>query len=345
MKLTNIITYLILTTVSSLFYSSSALAQKTDTVYLYNGDRITGELKKFETGLLYLSTDAMQTVTIEYDRILTVWSEKNFEFRTAFGRRYFGTIRKSETPGAVIIITNVDSIRTPLSDIVQITSIKNSFFQSIDGSIDLGLNYTKASDVLQYSIQASVIHRTTNYYNRFDLRSIISDEANNISRNNDAGISVTRLFTGQWYVSAQIKGQQNTELNLDFRVLSGVGGGYDVIRTNSQRLNTLAGVIANRERTIDSLVVSNNLELVVGVHYKLFRYRHPKIDISSGFDVFPNLTTKGRVRIESDLNAKLEILKDLFFGVTLYYNYDNNPSSNSSSKSDWGVITSIGYSF
>ena len=39
-------------------------AQKNDTIYLRNGDRITGELKKFEYGLLNLSTDAMKTISI-----------------------------------------------------------------------------------------------------------------------------------------------------------------------------------------------------------------------------------------------------------------------------------------
>ena len=53
----------------SFLFLLPAQAQKNDTVYLYNGDRITGELKKFEYGLLFLKTDAMQTVNIEYDRI------------------------------------------------------------------------------------------------------------------------------------------------------------------------------------------------------------------------------------------------------------------------------------
>ena len=39
-------------------------AQKNDTIYLRNGDRITGELKKIEYGLLNLSTDAMKTISI-----------------------------------------------------------------------------------------------------------------------------------------------------------------------------------------------------------------------------------------------------------------------------------------
>ena len=54
-------------------------AQKEDTVYLTNGDRITGELKKYENGLLVLKTDALSTINIENDKIQTFCSKKFFE--------------------------------------------------------------------------------------------------------------------------------------------------------------------------------------------------------------------------------------------------------------------------
>jgi hypothetical protein len=322
-----------------------ALGQKNDTVYLYNGDRITGELKKFENGLLFLKTDAMQTVNIEYDRISTLYSAKNFEFRETSGYRYFGTLLNSSVPGTVNIITTIDTIPKPLWDIVQITSIKNRFFQKIDGSIDIGLNYTKASDVFQFSIAASAIHRTANYATEVDLSSIVSDQDDDISRNNDAGLNVTRYFPGKWFANILTMGQQNTELDLDYRLLAGLGGGYDLVRSNSQRLCGMGGLLANRERTLDSALVSTNLELLLSLQYKWFKYRQPKIDITSGFNVYPSLSTSGRVRLEYDLSAKIEIVKDVFFSITLYDNFDNNPSASNNSKNDWGIITSIGYTF
>jgi hypothetical protein len=320
-------------------------AQKNDTVYLDNGDRITGELKKFEYGLLFLKTDAMETVNIEYDRIFTLYSSKQFEFRTTSGYRYFGTLLNSTVPGSVNIVTSTDTIPKPLWDIVQITSIKNRFFQKIDGSIDLGLSYTKSSDIFQYSLMASVTHRSNNYETSIDLSSILSDQNEDISRNNDLGLDVTRYFSGKWFALAGTKGQQNTELDLDYRIQAGIGGGYDMVRSNAQRLYGLAGLLANRERTIDSSLVSNNGELMISMAYKWFTYHQPKIDVSSGINFFPSLTSWGRIRLEYDLTAKIEILKDLFFGLTIYDNFDNNPSSSSSSKNDWGIITSLGYTF
>lgn len=322
-----------------------AHAQKNDTVYLNNGDRITGELKKLEYGLLFLKTDALETVSIEFDGIATMYSSKFFELRSTSGYRYFGRLMPSATPGSVNIITKTDTVPKPLWDIVQITSIKNRFFQKIDGSADLGLSYTKASDVFQFSFMTSVIYRTTNYSTRFDLSSIITDQEEDKSRNNDAGFNVTRYFPGKWFALAEARGQENTELDLDYRISTGLGAGYDLVRNNSQRWYGLAGIIANKERTIDSALLSTNMEVLLSTQYKWFRYRQPKIDITSGLNFYKSLTTKGRVRLEFDLSAKVEILKDVFLSLTLYENFDNNPASAISSRNDWGIITSLGYTF
>jgi len=49
--------------------------------------------------------------------------------------------------------------------------------------------------------------------------------------------------------------------------------------------------------------------------------------------------------MEYGFAAKIEVVKDVFMGLILYDNFDNNHSTRSSSKNDWGIITSMGYSF
>jgi hypothetical protein len=43
--------------------------RKTDVVTLYNGDRITGEVKSLNAGILRFSTDAMGTLRVEWQEI------------------------------------------------------------------------------------------------------------------------------------------------------------------------------------------------------------------------------------------------------------------------------------
>jgi len=48
------------------FTGLTSFAQKDDTVRLYNGDRITGEFKRLEYGMLNFKTNDMGTLNIEW---------------------------------------------------------------------------------------------------------------------------------------------------------------------------------------------------------------------------------------------------------------------------------------
>lgn len=335
---------------SSLFFlafnCSNFYAQKNDTIYLLNGDKITGEIKRFEYGILFLSTDAMLMVNIPFDRINTIYSNKLYELVTNSGIKYFGYIGKSSTKASINIILPNEVLEKPIWDIVNIAYLKNKFIQRTDGSINLGLSYTKASNVLQYSIGGYAIHRIKYYATRIDLSTIRTNENNgNITKNNDYSLSLTRYLPRKWFIKLQEKFQQNTELDLLYRFQSALGPGYDIIRTNKNRLYGLIGISHNLEETIQTDQNSNNIEGIVSLQYRWIQYRHPKIDVTSGLNYFPSMTVQNRFRLEFNLNAKFEIITDMFFNIEFYDKFDSKNISDGKAKNDYGIITSIGYMF
>jgi hypothetical protein len=50
----------------------SAFANKVDTIFFQNGDRITAEVKSMENNKLRLSTDDAGTITLEWDKVDSV---------------------------------------------------------------------------------------------------------------------------------------------------------------------------------------------------------------------------------------------------------------------------------
>jgi len=336
----------LLTLFGVLLLPAILFAQKNDTVYLSNGDRITGELKKYEYGLLTFKTDAMNTVIIEYDLIQTMYSSKYFMVRTSSGMLYFGSIAKADFPGSINLVITNDTILKPIVDIVQITSIKNKIWSRIDGAIDLGSSYTKASDVLQFNLSGNASYRTARYFSDLNMNSIITSQSTkNTSRKNDAELGINRILQRRWFAGVQAKGQQNTELNLEYRIQTGLGLGYDMVHNNRNRLFSTAGIFVNNEKTIDTEKRTTNIEGLVAVSYKWFKYQSPKIDVVSSASLYPSFTVAGRYRFEYELKAKFEIITDLYLSLSLYDNYDSKPSETDPAKNDWGVITSIGYSF
>ena len=49
--------------------------------------------------------------------------------------------------------------------------------------------------------------------------------------------------------------------------------------------------------------------------------------------------------IEGKLRSRYELVKDLFFEISLYGSYDSDPGAEANSNSDYGLVTSLGYSF
>lgn len=330
----------------SLGFCAVSKAQKNDTIYLLNGDRITGELKKSESAIITLKTNAMKTVSIEVEDVNTIFSNKYFEFRTISGIRYYGSIFPSPDTASVYLITATDTLPKPLWDLAVINQIRNRFFQRIDGSIDLGLSYTKSINVFQYNINAWATYRATHASTRIDISSILSDAGDDdINLNNDIGLNYTRYLQGKWFARVQVDVQQNTELNLQQRIQLGPAGGYDIVRTSPMRLYALVGVLGNREELIDDGSKTTNLEGLLALYYSWDRYHFPKLDISSGFDFYPSLTVSGRIRFEFDASIRYEIFTDIFINLSYYQNFDNKPDAAGLSKNDYGVVTSLGYTF
>jgi hypothetical protein len=332
-----------------LFGISAVNAQKNDTVILLNGDRISGELKKFEYGLLSLKTDGMSTLSIEYDHIKTFYSTKNFEIIDVDGFTYFGSFAYSATPGNVLIVVGNGNVDISINEVVQITRIKNIFWHRFSGSVDFGASYYKSTNIFQYNLNTSIDYRAKRQLVSFSLSSIVSDQLDSeepiITKNNDIGFGYERFITGKWWAGGGVKLQQNTELNLDYRFQLGIIGGYDIIHTNPVRFYTYAGLLANKEKSIDTTAISSNLEGLLSMRLIWIVYRHPRVNISTNFDYYPSITIRNRHRMEYNLNAKYEIFKDFYLGATFYEKFDSKSAGDDSALSDWGTTFSIGYSF
>ena len=65
---------------------------KLDSVRLVNGNEITGEIKRLLRGILSYGTDSMGTVAIEWDDVIAVTSNFNYEVRLENGMRYYGSL-------------------------------------------------------------------------------------------------------------------------------------------------------------------------------------------------------------------------------------------------------------
>ena len=128
--------------------------EKTDVVVLKNGDHLTGEVKGLEYARLRLKTDTMETVYVKWEEVAQVTSKYSFELELENGLRFFGSLGTPAEAGMVSVIESERTVGLALDQVVRIRPIKQRFWKRIDGSFSLGLSFTKASDVLRFSLNA-----------------------------------------------------------------------------------------------------------------------------------------------------------------------------------------------
>ena len=332
-------------TILTLFYTLS-FAEKTDIVILKNGDKMTGEVKRMEFAVLTFKTDAMSTVEIEWGKIRYVKSKFIFRVERENGVNSFGILDTDTLNNEIVVGLPPHFDKININKVVVLIPIKETFLDALNISVDIGFSYTKASDISQFNFSGNINHRTRLYERTIDFTSIMTSQVDTLqSQNHDYKFQVKRLFLQHWYLTGGIGAQKNTQLGLDLRLLAYVGGGNDIIRTNSNILSAGGGLQLTREWTNGAADPQNNMEGILSLKYSKFRYTSPKINWTTNFNAYPNLTTKGRYRIEFETKLKWEIIKDLFWKLTFFDNYDNMPKSSSTEKNDYGITISFGWTF
>ena len=122
------------------FFLAPAMAEKTDVVVLVNGNAVTGEVKSLEFGILSYSTDSMGTVSIDWEDIVSVSSQRFQQVELPDGTRYYGQLVPTSDPHVVRIVTAIDEYVVESSQIVRFTPIESnaSFVERLEGSCSFG---------------------------------------------------------------------------------------------------------------------------------------------------------------------------------------------------------------
>lgn len=329
----------------ALFFSvGMGYAQKSDTLILNNGDRITGEIKELSLGYLSYGTDDAGTIKVKWIRIAFLESKNQFDITTENGVRHFGSLGRGDSAGYVKILSYTDTLQVPMTELVEISRIKNSFWNRIDGQITAGFSFTRANRNTQLNGGLNLNYRNVNT-NHSASYSIIFNSANGQDENQrqDASYTFNWLFADNWYTISVAGFQQNIQLGLQARTFAALGFGHVIMHDNNNLF--LGGVAAtiNEEQDLEGKGRLNS-EGVLQVSYERFKVIGNSFNLATDISYYPSLTTTGRHRVDYNLQLLWEIIGDLKWNVTFKYSSDTKPASEDALKEDYSIVLGLSYS-
>lgn len=326
--------------------SSPLMAQRADIVVLRNGDRLTGEIRKLERGMLEFKPDRISTIYIDWVRVVFLSSEHRFDLELISGERYIGTLEKAEEEGKLIVVSNGSRKILGVLSVVRMYPLARRFWNRLIGYLDAGLSFQRAQKKVEWKLGGKVTYRGEKWSIKTQVNSYFSRQENvEGTTRNDGAVTYQRFLKNRWTTVLLTSIEQNDELNLNYRALIGGTFGRFFVQNNRNFLVASVGLTGTQEKYSDSEDIGHNAEALLSVWYEAFKYASPRVNFAAMLNVFPGITSWGRVRTNFSARLSFEIFREFFFSLEGFHNFDSRPPGELAVKHDYGINTSISWSF
>ena len=325
--------------------AAPAIGANTDVVVLRNGDHLTGEVEQLERGRLSFKTDDMGTLAIEWDNVRSVAATAMFDLDDLDGKRYLGSLEPGAGPAELRIVSNGDVVNVPLRSIVRIRRLGATFWQRLDGSLDVGVSYTSASELFKLDLAATLTTERPGYEISAVANSTVTSQPGvEDTRRGSLSLTYSRRFVNRWVALVKTQVEQNRELGFDLRGSAAVGGGRYLVQSQRDRLLAGLGLSVNRERPVEGSTTTN-VEATAVLAYDRFSYDFPTIDVSAVAAGYASLNDPGRYRLDMEASLKRELVKDFYLSLRGYESYDSRPATEGARRNDYGITFALGWTF
>lgn len=321
-----------------------------DVVVLKNGDRLTGEIKGLQRGELKIKADYMaEAVRLDWARIERLESKSTFMISLVDGKLFTNVMRllptnSNEIPNFVIGSSD-DALRVHQLDVIRILPAAPGFWRRLEGSVDFGLSYTSGNDQYQTQLTATTTYRTGDNSFTASIDSAFSGQPEGDSTaRKQFTFDYRKQLTQRFFVGGIFDLLQSDQQSLELRTSIGGLVGFNLLQSEHSRLSIFGGVVGTRENYSTPIGTprSTNADALAGVDFSTFRFK--TTDIRTRFNLYPSLTTPGRMRLQATSDLHIKIVKDLYWGFHVYENFDSRPPVRAD-KNELGISTSLGWKF
>jgi len=327
--------------------------EKSDVIVMSNGDRLTGEIKGLDAGVLYVSFDyILGTSSVEWSKIRNLQSKQLFIVKTQNGHVYTGTLHTAKTAEErpiQIQVFGASNEKAVLDQpqVVEMTQTSERFWQRFNGQVNAGIQYSKGNEATQFNLGSVVEYPRERWGAGITYNSTLSSSTGTTpSTRNAIDLNTYRLLRwDNWFYSGLANFLQSSEQDIALRTDLGAGFGRYLKNTNRVKISLLGGLAWQSTRYSPSFVqqgTQNVAAALVAGQAQLFVFN--KTNFSFNGYSFPALSQPGRVYTSTNASYYVKIFGDLTWNISFYGNWDNQPPPHLSG-SDYGTSAGLGWTF
>lgn len=319
-----------------------------DQVFLKNGDRLTGTIRKLDGDSLHVDSPYGGSLKLQWSAVERIQADQPLHITLNDEQVVVGTVTprggvlevETREAGRVRVNTGViKSIRSSAEQAVlqaEIDRLRNPRLRDFwSGTLDSGLSTTRGnSETLTFTTGMSAARTTS----RDKISAYITTL---FAKNSAGGVSVTTAEAARGGVRFDLNLSQRTFAfgftdleydkfqRLDLRNVIGGGVGYHVLKTERTAFDVFGGAAFNQEFFAEDParplldVTRRSAELLVGE--ELSHKVSSSTALRQRFVLYPNLSESGEFRLGFDAGVVTQLAKWLGWQITVSNRYLSNP--------------------
>jgi len=305
---------------------------RADQVVLKNGDRVTGAVVKKDGNNLIVKTDQFGAVTVAWDQIASIRTDKPVNVVLADGRKAKATMA---TAGTVVEIAAQPPISVAPTEITTLRDdAEQAAFDRLQhpgwgelwaGTAAVGLAGTAGNaQALTFTVGVNAARATNTdltklYFNAIKASAKVGGVNSDTAQAIHAGWAYNHNVSPKLFAGVFNDYDYDNFQNLDLRFTVGGVFGYHLHKSARSQLDVLGGFDYNRASYFAPNNTTSFAEFVVGDDYSLKINGNTSLVQSMRF--FDILSDTSAYRANFDLGANTKISKWLTWNVTLSDRY------------------------
>lgn len=342
-----------------------------DQVTLKNGDHLTGTIVKSDGKTLVLHTDFAGDVTINFDAITQITSDKELHVTTSDKKTVVGPV--STNNGKIEVATksggtvevppaNVAIIRNDAEETAYEKSLHPGLLHGWNGGVNVGFSLARGnSETSNLAIAINAVHptiddKTTIYLSSINTQNDLATPST-VANLVTGGIRYDHNLNPRMFGFVAADFMSNELQDLDLRATYAGGFGYHAIKSDATVLDFLAGLNYTHETYSDGPQVTpptvpatytsygvTNKFAALTLGQELMHKAGKSTVFTEKLYFFPDLSDTGEYRATFDLGTVTKISKWLGWQNQFSDIYVSNPPA-TAKKNDLIFTTGLNFSF
>jgi putative salt-induced outer membrane protein YdiY len=319
-------------------------------IYMKNGDKITGTIKKIWDGDVFIEPAYADEFSVDQVDIAYMEDDRNYDLELNDGTDLVGTLGGVDEAGNQIVIVDGEARAIPLAQLAELEEPEDAFDWSTHADLNSTFNSgnTNNSNV---TLSADLMLKKNRHTQFLDLlwqdeEQKIEDVTTKVKDRERFRYNYNYDIGDPWFLGSSASYERDPVKGLDYRYNVVPAAGYNFWDDAGRTLGFQLGAGYQAEEITDEFGITNKGDGAVAAFLLRFRYDFNKPDL----ELYLNNTTTaafyGRDNAVTQFNAgtRYEITDLLYLNFEILLDYESEPVEGAKNE-DISVLFGFGLEF